>query len=54
MTDLNLAAHNPLYPNMCYTKYLRTSKYVRMLPLFQDATGVVVTSNPDEAHLICK
>jgi len=49
-----LVAHNPCYPNACYTRYLRQSKYVRMLPLFQEDTGVVVTTNPDEAHLICK
>lgn len=49
-----LEAHCPRYPNPCYTKYLRVSKYIRLLPLFQDLTGVVATTKPEEAHLICK
>ena len=42
------------YPRHCVVNYLRRSKFVHMIPLFQHRTGILYTNDQDEVQTMCK
>ncbi|KAL5260716.1 hypothetical protein ACHWQZ_G010761 [Mnemiopsis leidyi] len=42
------------YPRHCVVKYLRQSRFVHMIPLFQERTGILYTNDVNEVQAICK